>query len=932
MKDTKNGYGYNYLVWGEFDGLKFKFTPTRKEFLDEEESDSRYELHLLRIYSRKINPKEAKDFINGVDLPPLLVLTEIKLNEELYKFSREIPNGQILSNAEKQIRESLDSFLEDHKSNTKYFLFNSLGYSEFVIIFRTNNFQNVASILSILRSQPYHSSSSKTAIHIIQSTHSICGAHLGMLDSRLEGENDVSIRVTFQKMDDFPTIEQQIIAGLPKLGKSEVSIKTLPGKYDLVINLKNYPINAVVNLFYPVSDAPTQQLFFPKSKDYIDSVGDTNTQWLLDVKDPVGELLEVCQTTDPDFKNRHLHLKVENKDPEKDPTTFDLLIDQMIHQYDKYAFDKGADPLIIYELREIIQKYHEQVKEDEKVINGKQFENIIEHNEKSLKGINLILGLLKTRLQAFHFFSDFYSSDSGFVKSAAKIFVVYMTVIEEIENSINDLYTYNLNFFTAIDNQDRVEAYDLFPDTTSRIIPIVLGASSFFDISYNLQLLFHEISHFIHSPDRALRNEMFTEMVCNTISEWIIHTILGGNNVTTTELSAFDEENLSELITSLKNEFMGELWKNKNTNENSLSIGKFPEVLKDRIHSKYSFIDESLNKLFNELELNVNTFSSACSKINMWGKKQEKSSFQNILPNDIELIVKDLFYKIELGEDLQSIHELWKFMYENMKIDDEFIGLKSYFDQINGSFEKVIRNVSTRKNDLEKCWAEFVENHISKAILNVKVDGNSNSIKLHMWSRLAYSHLNENHYENHKAIADQIVKTFNSPEFIEKINNAIDNQTKIFREATADYSMCRLLDLKWDQYTSMIDRFKNKASNSYTKSGLEELEIRKQILAQTNFYKNDAKNDTYIDIGDIAIGMSFSCVAEYLNKASKKADFATKIIKGKSLSLIKEYFKEIDGLHVEPDNDFIPEIKLIEGLWDIGMRLFFKEDQNDAKK
>jgi hypothetical protein len=130
----------------------------------------------------------------------------------------------------------------------------------------------------------------------------------------------------------------------------------------------------------------------------------------------------------------------------------------------------------------------------------------------------------------------------------------------------------------------------------------------------------------------------------------------------------------------------------------------------------------------------------------------------------------------------------------------------------------------------------------------------------------------------------------------------------------------------------MIDRFKNKASNSYTKSGLEELEIRKQILAQTNFYKNDAKNDTYIDIGDIAIGMSFSCVAEYLNKASKKADFATKIIKGKSLSLIKEYFKEIDGLHVEPDNDFIPEIKLIEGLWDIGMRLFFKEDQNDAKK
>jgi hypothetical protein len=198
-----------------------------------------------------------------------------------------------------------------------------------------------------------------------------------------------------------------------------------------------------------------------------------------------------------------------------------------------------------------------------------------------------------------------------------------------------------------------------------------------------------------------------------------------------------------------------------------------------------------------------------------------------------------------------------------------------------------------------------------------------------LWSRLADSHLNENHYENHNAIAEQIVKTFNNPEFIEKIASTVEQQTKVFREATADYSMCLMLNLKWDQYVGMIDHFIKKTAHSYTESGLEELKIRKQILAQTKRYKVAAQKDKNVPIDEIVEGMSFSYIVNYLNEATKKEDFATKIIRGKSLTLIRNYFKAIDGLHVEPEGDFTLEIELIEEMWDIGMRLFFKEDGHD---
>jgi hypothetical protein len=185
-------------------------------------------------------------------------------------------------------------------------------------------------------------------------------------------------------------------------------------------------------------------------------------------------------------------------------------------------------------------------------------------------------------------------------------------------------------------------------------------------------------------------------------------------------------------------------------------------------------------------------------------------------------------------------------------------------------------------------------------------------------AHLTNLNLNENTMENIRMIAEEIVRFMNAPELVQEMQEYHFRLTRILFETRADYLMCKLLNLRWDHYASMIESYKNRIAHRSNPEGLNELEFRKAILRKTALYK-DKKVRIDQDIDNLARGMSLYDIAAYLDDLSiREDDFPTKVINGKSLQYLREYYHH----KTQKKGGNLEEINLIERLWNLGVELF----------
>jgi hypothetical protein len=921
---------FRYLLWGYYDGMEYSIAKNLAEFFsgdqssDSEQTYQTFETKRICLYSNHVSEADMDAFLGDVTRQPLLVISELKIDESNYPSSTErddVSLDQLESFLLDSIKRSL--VIKKTKDNAlQYRLFRSMGYSEFVIVFRTDHYQHVADVITYLRGLTYpFKVEPPNPSPLLRSTYSTAGASIGMIESLPSYPVEAAVRISFKKMFDMQEMHQRLADALG-IDSKKIHCSLVFGKYDMDVRFSEIPLNLLVSLFYDTKNIPPKALLDHQGEMYKFFIGHTNTRWLLDIN------------TGSEFKQHVFGEsgKVVINVPKMgiEPPSIKEAYEQICQTYYQIARDDASEPLLIHELDEIMQIFSRQVEENYKNILAQNEDNDYEDKEdESIKhydsvklGLDLISKLLQSRIQAFRFFSEMPSFTTQFIRPTTKIFVMYMTVIEEFEKKINearaqqrsyDNQPQKINLFATLDYQDKVVSHDLFPETKERIIPIVLNFNAFYDFPYNFLLLIHEISHYIQSPDRMKRNKFLTEMFCRYLAKTVLFRIITGeDHLAITNFEFVDKSVLEELEKLLYHFFFRQLWTNGKFIGRGGSIRRFPASLLDEFDANYSFVDSNVANAYNIL---------VADRI-----FQDNPADPKQLVVDLRSVLTQIWGKIYAGEDLTTISGLWYWLLDQAvgRNPAEILIGKADHRRLMKNWNNLIATVSARKELLilgstrffEKKWFKLIH----RAIELIKNDPEPNTRLL---SHLALHRMNENTKENCNAIAQAILQMMNGSEFRQELEDTLEKYKQLFIEARADFLMCKFLELRWEHYEWLIEIYKKRTQHGVTQEGLQELDLRKWILCNTNLYKKNCEHLNWIPEAEIG-GMPLNIISDYLNDFADDIYLTEEIDIGRSLYFLRQYYKGFSPKDYENQHDFPEEIKLIEHIWTLGMRLFRK--------
>jgi hypothetical protein len=551
---------FHYMLWGYYDGMRYAIAKTFKEFVGVDETDDNYreyETSRICLFSHSLTEKDVKTFFSDSKLPPLLVITELKIDEGNYHNNKDNLERS-LNDLQDFISSSTDDFLNKEKltnNEIEWKLFRSLGYSEFVIVFRSLSYQYVANIINYLRGLSYskkHDSNKNN--HLLRSTYSTAGIQTKNMKSLPPHPMDVSVRFSFKKIINLQEMQAKLVEAL-KIDNDKIQCNLVFGKYDLDVHFREVPLNLFVGLFYDLGKGYPNPILDPEGNLRKTYIGRTNTYWLLNTSDD----FEDNNPAIPNIKKNVIKLPAQGIDP----LSINIAFHQLLRSFYQVSRDDASELLLVYELEEIIRVFSKLVDENYK---GAQTQiekgypddktEFLDHYKSVELGLNLIFKLLQSRVQAFRFFSEMPTFNLQFMRSTTKIFVMYMTIIEEFEKIINvtrekskpeDDDPQKINLFAVLDYA-KVTSEDLFPETSERLIPIVLNIETISEIPYSIFLLIHEISHYIQTPNRIFRNRTLAKMFCQFLAEKILFLLFTGEDNLEIKNFEFEDRNLVSLL------------------------------------------------------------------------------------------------------------------------------------------------------------------------------------------------------------------------------------------------------------------------------------------------------------------------------------------------------------------------------------------------
>lgn len=905
---------FNFLTWGYFDRLKVSYVGPFNDLFSEElekenyKNNKDYEIHRLCSYTIDYELADLQAFLGIREEKPLIVITEMKINEKIFNSRSDLLEAkEILRNQKEHIASILNSAIYKNRLNLDYRILSTLGYSDYAIIFRGEDYQQIIDQINNIRNLR-ESATQNNKEYLFRSTYSIAGVELNSVKYLTNKHPyNISLRLSLRRNINFSKLKDNINKSLGSNYK-DVSITTVYGKYDFDLYFKNFGLSSYIRLFDKNTSCKKEAILDLQSEFHKNFLGYTNTRLLLEIPN-ISDENQNMNMNDQIFEKKQPLLKSPTKFINSQ--SINNAFEQMIKNYYQIENNEASESLLLSELRKIIVNFIEQINESHKEISH------LTDPDRSIavqdyyfdieKGLELINQLLNSRIQAFRLYSEIPSYDPHYIRSATKLFILYMTIVEEVERVINSIYAeetkykFNpkeINLFVTLSEFDTVETGYLFPTTSKKLVPIQLSKNSFCDLQFNLLLLVHEISHYLPIPNNLEHNKTILEIVSNDIAVRLVHKIITGSDNSVILNSELPNRNIiGAFYTEFSNFFANQLW--NNIDYKDYSENEFSNMLPKTITNLNSLINKSVN---NKCDLFIDYLNHMESK--------------NIHIQEFERLYERLIQKLINYEDISNLLHMWQSeIFESEAVD---IIHQTELRILNKKWKEIIVEVEKRRSELHSLWESFLSDSIYPLINYFKLNPRFSAIDEKLLKHFAHCYLIERTDENKYQLSEEILRYLNAETTRIQIDMNVDKFVDIVKESSADYLMCNLLDLNWNIYQKLILDYHNNYLTKANENGFSELDYRSIVLSQTQLFCNNPLADSNSEV--IAYGLRFENIVNYLDSLNKINIPLEKIRSLPSIKCLKNFFEsnKNNPQYLQGGN----EIQLIENIWSIGMGLF----------
>lgn len=817
---------FDYMLWGYFDWMNIKevenFTSLYKNNGDlQARIIQNYDVHKLCIYSLE-NDSLAQE-INDPSLPPLLTLSEIK--GKYWSDNKE--------DAFKKIENDLQTAIKGNKK-VKSRLFRSLGYSDFVIFLWSTNYQDSIDIIDNLRTDAY-----------IHSTYSISGVkHQSELLPGNKG--DLSLRVSVKSPEALSSTLITGFSAIPKDKRNEIEWDLFPvfGKYDYEVSFKNIDLKYFVDIY--------KRTFSPHAQFHSQNISYSNTRWLLkDGRSTKDFILKNIrddeenpgdESDDGNGTNKELLKKAELVQKwEHNPESIKNELQKLMQLYFQVICNEASDPLLHDEIKTVTEVFFDLINQSQNGFSKEEPPDpkaITDYYKNVKKGIQTITQLYESRIQAFRFYTELPYHKYQCMENATKILLTYMKIvggfngiIQKINNSSPQQKPPKLPdlFFVTTYSDQQIESFTLFPDQNRRLIPIHINENDFFDIPYTIQIIIHEMSHFLCMADI---NKALFPSICDGLARKYFFELIFGQEIMDDQhemlMKCFP---ISELTASLS-KFL------KDTIESA--IGVIPDTYYNKPVEVYSA--ELLNAIREAFSLITSDFVTRGKELN--SALNRISAKNRISLSSFKDIADCLVGRLQNYEDTTYLQRLWEIEVANIdKLLDK--------DELRKCWSILLDCIKDREKELKKNIKQHISNEwFSKIDVKILASGVKPHAVKYFLDHLAKTRLFENTALNNQFLAEHLLRFLNQSVASDWIKKGILRISMIYKEAFADYFMCSFLALSRDQYASLQKDFRDKMTNVFEENNMKDLEIRKLILDRAGvFPKNPSESTNNIDCG-----------------------------------------------------------------------------------
>jgi hypothetical protein len=995
---------FDYDVWGYFDGLTVDQVEEGLEkyfsvdYTGKNINKENYDIDRLCLYFETVSGN-IPDILNNSwkrETYPVIYITALKF-----------PNGDRFSKTEliTTIRQMVTEKIEELNlaQDIIFKTFFSLGYSDLVIIFRTNQHsKRIISLLSRLKNKK-----------IIKYSYTIPGLVSGVRKNQEKPILlDLQIRASLKTEEDslgYSGILSKIHDRLFSIDENAKIISTL-GKYDLELDLSSVEINNIKNLFSHSShlqgEHKFQNIFHPSNKFFQKNIRFTNTKWFVGIDDLIKN--ESYQCNNPRTTVHSVH----DIDRITRNTEASKLKEEIIKQksiIEKYkavkektntiellsTHEKIKFPDSILEMLKRLAELNNQICNSDDLddisskdlweINHTFFDLIIESLEtieKNIKdscntvkrellcpethsivdkinevkkdiieGIENISHYTQNRFQANNIIFEASSAKLYDITALSKIFYIYANIIESVEGSLRLIkgnekakssINSKINYFPYYTVSEFIGSKILFqhshpvPDT--RLIPIEMDFTTFWDIKTSIPFIIHEMGHYIRPYDRQKRNEIFAKIIAFDFSRFIVLYMLFPDFSSSFALS-------NEIVTALQRLIGLSIKENEVAlQEDSIGISNvlFSVFTEMEINDQIDILDSFSEKYFDNL-IELFDFTEMI-KYDAYKFKQQINSVLVDYTNEKEgsrllLLCEEFINKIDeksLRKGINIDYFLNQFsnelgscpnIQENQKrnLSNAWKSLIENLDNVlNDQLEINKFHSLEKKLHLDKIFAE-----INKVIFD-ELQNNSSSYKA--WQielildGLTKYGLNENSKTSRNQIFKKILVQMNN---IENQTKLIDNMVfyqKLFKEATADFYMLLLLDLNdnIENYKYIINNYP--VSFRWNGNYPSELQCRVYIMKEVFRWDLTGKNETALFKG-MENYLKIICmqIADFLKIERENSDLKQILIDSGKSAFVQSYCEAFcnksssnepqDSQHLQPIHNLHNELSLIHKVW-----------------
>jgi len=544
----KNEFVRN-IVWSEFDRLEIREITEFEDFRKADESEKKWvgerqfsmiydvsdaDLNKRLIYDSDTKTAKCRFVFNKVSAEEgemnnlrFFGVSMVDLTKVAYDTFFSVKNP--IKNARRIILNTLDKLIELNSIDTKnicYDIYGSHGGNDLVIIWLTNQFDELVTLIeAIRRSHLQHSESG-----MIENIYTI----MGMRDAENKAisyddvRGTINIRLTKREGFDLNSFNSEFTKFLNiKKAEFDKTVKTIAGEHDISINInanklvkKIYSANGLIHMGKSI-----YYKNFIQANTEIAANGDFNNVLTTTIEFQVKTDFKEELINDKEIKEQTekiCSLSILEKTPYIAETLWILYGDYLKNITSTFSYPWTQD--LYYQFKTTLESLENIIENND--IKGTKYDNI-EFVIKNLRQIILHIAqanriffeVPNTHLRHTGTYSKILRAYQGIVKILIK--QAYLIPKNNLQSEIIPFVTFDT---IPIPKSVRIEVP--MPDykyEAIQLVEIKLPYDALVNIPYYTYLLSHEIYHYIAPSDRGKRNKILTILSLTKIISYVLY-------------------------------------------------------------------------------------------------------------------------------------------------------------------------------------------------------------------------------------------------------------------------------------------------------------------------------------------------------------------------------------------------------------------------